>query len=67
MVPSVLDALDSELFPISEEIVREMIHNRHKHQQESHLGKHKSETIKTEQAKRKHQNSRRNDVSSFVI
>ena len=49
-MPSVLDALDSELFSISEEIVREMIHNRHKHQRESHLGKHKSETIKTEQA-----------------
>ena len=54
MVPSVLDALDLELFLISEEIVCEMIYNRHKHQWESHLGKHKSETIKTEQAKRKH-------------
>jgi len=53
MVPSVLDTLDSELFSISEEIVREMIHNRHKHQQESHLKKHKLETIKTKQAKRK--------------
>ena len=67
MVPSVLDTLDSELFSISEEIVREMIHNRHKYQRENHLRKHKSKTIKTEQAKRKHQNSRRNDVSSFVI
>ena len=59
MVPSILDALDLELFLISEEIVREMIHNRHKHQRESHLGKHKLKTIKTEQAKRKHQNSRK--------
>ena len=67
MVPSVLDALDLELFPISEKIVREMIYNRHKYQRKSHLEKYKSETIKTEQAKRKHQNSRRNDVSSFVI
>ena len=37
MVPSDLDTLDSELFSISEEIVREMIHNRHKYQRENHL------------------------------
>ena len=67
IVQTVLRALDQELFPVSEEIIRNLIHNRHKHQREEYLRKQKPETFQTNQAKRKHSNSRRNDVSDFFI
>ena len=64
LVPAVMNALDQESFPVSEGIVREIIHNRHKHQREGYLSRRKPETFQKEQEKRKHQNSRRNDVTT---
>ncbi|GBC51627.2 hypothetical protein GLOIN_2v1773218 [Rhizophagus irregularis DAOM 181602=DAOM 197198] len=46
---------------ISEAIVYDMIHNRHKHQREEFLKKQKETSFQDEQARRKHMNSRRND------
>ena len=34
IVPTVMKSLDLETFPVSESIVRKMIHSRHKHQRE---------------------------------
>lgn len=62
IVPTVMEALDKETFPITETIVYEIIHNRHKHQREEHLKKKQSEKVQDEQNRRKHSNSRRNDV-----
>lgn len=42
-----------------------MIHNRHKHQREEFLKKQKETSFQDEQARRKHMNSRRNDVSNY--
>jgi len=74
IVPTVMDALDTNMFPVAEGIVYDMIHNRHKHRCEEYLRKQQSVAIQDEQSRRKHLNSRRNDVSkepvlfsSFVI
>jgi len=67
IVPTVMEALDSNMFPVAETIVYDMIHNRHKHQREEHLNKQQSPTIQDKNARRKHQNSRRNDVSTKIF
>jgi hypothetical protein len=59
-----MKALDKEMFSVSEGIVYEMIHNRHKHQREEYLKKQQSSANQDKQNRRKHLNSRRNDVSS---
>jgi hypothetical protein len=64
IVPTVMNALDSEMFPVGEGIVYEMIHNRHKHQHEEYLKSLQSSIYRDEQARQKHQNSRRNDISN---
>jgi hypothetical protein len=64
-MPAVMEALDSEIYKVSEQVVYEMIHNRHKHQREEHKKAQQSETYQNEQKKRKHLNSRRNDVSAM--
>ena len=64
IVPDVMKALDKNMFSISEGIVYEMIHNRHKHQREEYLKKQQSSANQDKQNRRKHLNSRRNDVSS---
>ncbi len=56
--------LDLVMYPVSEIIVYDMIHNRYKHWWEEYLKKQQSETFQNEQARRKHLNSKRNDVSS---
>ena len=63
IVPTVMEALDAEVFQVTEAIVYEIIHNRHKHQREEYLKKQQSDKIQDEQNRRKHSNSRRNDVS----
>jgi hypothetical protein len=64
IVPTVMKSLDPNTFPIAETIVYEMVHNRHKHRREEYLTKQRSERHQNEQLKRKHLNSRRNDVSN---
>ena len=63
IVPTVMEALDAEVFQVTEAIVYEIIHNRHKHQHEEYLKKQQSDKIQDEQNRRKHSNSRRNDIS----
>jgi hypothetical protein len=64
MVPTVMKTLDKDMFSITEGIVYEMIHNRHKHRREEYLKKQQSSVFQDKQNRRKHLNSRRNDVSN---
>jgi hypothetical protein len=64
IVPTVMKALDKDMFSVAEGIVYEMIHNRHKHQREEYLKKQQSSAHRDKQNRRKHLNSRRNDVSN---
>ncbi|PKY34831.1 hypothetical protein RhiirB3_454935, partial [Rhizophagus irregularis] len=61
IVPTIMKTLDLDMYPISEAIVYDMIHNRHKYQREEFLKKQKETSFQDEQARRKHMNSRRND------
>ncbi|PKY57595.1 hypothetical protein RhiirA4_429099 [Rhizophagus irregularis] len=61
IVLTIMKTLDLDMYPISEAIVYDMIHNRHKHQREEFLKKQKETSFQDEQARRKHMNSRRND------
>ena len=65
IVLTVMEALDAEVFQVTEAIVYEIIHNYHKHQCDKYLKKQQSDKIQDEQNRRKHSNSRRNDVSSI--
>ncbi|CAB5365345.1 unnamed protein product [Rhizophagus irregularis] len=65
IVPTIMKTLDLDIYPISEAIVYDMIHNRHKHQREEFLKKQKETSFQDEQARRKHMNSRKNDVSNY--
>ena len=67
IVPTVMESLDMETFPVSESIVREMIHNRHKHQREEYKIKQKSESFQDQRKRKKHMTSRRNDVSNEIV
>src|SRR3990170_4225216 len=67
IVPTVMESLDSITYPVAETIIYEMIHNRHKHQRENHLIKQRSSTFRDAQNRRKHMNSRRNDVSILFV
>jgi hypothetical protein len=62
IVPTVMKALDKNTFPVAETVIYELIHARHKHRREEHLNSQQSEEIKDGQKRRKHLNSRRNDV-----
>ena len=42
IVPTVMNTLDLETFPVSESVVRKMIYSRHKHQREEYKIKQKS-------------------------
>ncbi len=63
IVPTVMEALDAEVFQVTEAIVYEIIYNYHKYQHKEYLKKQQSDKIQDEQNRRKHSNSRRNDVS----
>src|ERR1051325_8034418 len=67
IIPTVMETLDPIMYPVSESIVYDMIHNRHKHQREEHLKKQKSEEHLDEQSRRKHLNSRRSNVSNDPV
>jgi hypothetical protein len=64
MVPTVMKTLDKDMFSVTEGIVYEMIHNRHKHRREEYLKKQQLSVFQDKQNRRKHLNSRRNDVSN---
>ena len=67
IVPTVMKSLDMETFPVSESIVREMIHSRHKHQREEHKLKQKAPIELDKHYRKKHLTSQRNDVSNESV
>ena len=67
IVPTIMKSLDLETFPVSESIVRKMIHSRHKHQREEHKLKQKTPAELDKHYRKKHLTSRRNDVSNESV
>lgn len=65
IIPTVMEALDLETFPVSKSIVRNMIYSRHKHQREEYKIKLKPPSDQDKHNRRKHFNTRRNSVSNW--
>ncbi|GET63899.1 hypothetical protein GLOIN_2v1470219 [Rhizophagus irregularis DAOM 181602=DAOM 197198] len=63
IIPSIMENINNNIFPISNEILYDIIHSLHRHRREEHLKKNRSSSRKKLQEKRKHSNSRRHDVS----
>jgi hypothetical protein len=62
-----MQSLDLNTFPVSEGIVYDLIHTRHKHQREEYLKKQRSAEYQDTQARRRHLNSRRKDVNISTL
>lgn len=67
IVPTVMRTLDKNMYPVSETIVYNMIHSRHKHQREEYLNKQQPVAKQSKKARKKHLTSRRNDVSNEPV
>ncbi|UZO12946.1 uncharacterized protein OCT59_004453 [Rhizophagus irregularis] len=61
IIPSIMENINNNIFPISNEILYDIIHSLHRHRREEHLKKNRSSSRKKLQEKRKHSNSRRHD------
>ena len=59
-----MSALDLDTFPVTDGIIYDLIHIRHKHQREEHLKKLRDEAYQDKQTRRRNLNSRRNAVSN---
>jgi hypothetical protein len=62
IIPALFKVLDTKAYPVSENVLYEMIHQRHRHQREHSLGKKKTGSEQAKEIKRKHGNSRRSEV-----
>ncbi|UZO28867.1 uncharacterized protein OCT59_022374 [Rhizophagus irregularis] len=65
IIPSIMENINNNIFPISNEILYDIIHSLHRHRREEHLKKNRSSSRKKLQEKRKHSNSRRHDVKKI--
>lgn len=63
IIPALLKVLNPATYPISEGVLYEMIHQRHRHQREEMIRKNKAEPEQVKESIRRHGNSRRNEVT----
>jgi hypothetical protein len=63
IIPSIRINIDSNVFPVADEIIYNILHSLHRHRREEFLKKGRSPTEIKFQRKRKHNNARRHDVS----
>jgi hypothetical protein len=65
IIPALFKVLDTEAYPVSENVLYNMIHQRHHHQREDFLNKRKAGSERAKEIKRKHGNSRRSEVMLY--
>lgn len=58
-----MDVLDTDIFPIVNDIIYDMMHNLHRHRREEFLKGDRSTPDRKLEEKRKHSNTRRYNVS----
>ncbi|GBC00967.1 hypothetical protein RclHR1_40110001, partial [Rhizophagus clarus] len=61
IIPVLFKILDTKAYLISENVLYEMIYQRHHHQKEDLLNKNKAEHERTKETRRKHTNSYRSE------
>lgn len=63
IIPSIMNNINNNIFPITDEIIYSILHSLHRHRREEHLKKNLPFIERKFQRKRKHSNSRRYIVS----
>jgi len=61
IVPIIMEVIDTDIFPIVDEVIYEIIHTIHRHRREEFL--RQDLPTKKDQERKKHANTRRYDVS----
>jgi hypothetical protein len=62
-----MNNINSNVFPVTDEIIYSILHSLHRHRREEYLKKDLPRFEKKIQNKRKHSNSRRNEVSKSLV
>jgi hypothetical protein len=62
IIPTVKQLLDSDIYPISENVIYEIIHRRHRSRRNSYRISKKPEEERKKESQRKHKNTRRSEV-----
>ena len=62
IVPIVKKSINKQTFPVVDGIIKHIIHERHRHQREVFLNKQRDDEWNDAEKRRKHANSRRNEV-----
>ena len=62
IIPALVKELDMEIYQAGDAVLYELIHQRHRHQREELLRKRKQPSEQTKELRRRHGNSRRNEV-----
>jgi hypothetical protein len=63
MIPIIQKSINKKAFPVSDSIIKRIIHERHRHQREEVLKRKKGDEWNDFQRRRKHANARRHEVS----
>jgi hypothetical protein len=63
MIPTIKRLLDPEVYPVSENVIYQIIYRRHRSQRDSYRISKKTEVEKRKESIRKHKNTRRSEVN----
>ena len=63
MIPSIMNVLSHDTYPVTDNVIYQLIHQRHRHQRENERDKNKPEEERKKQMRKKHANSRRSEVN----
>jgi hypothetical protein len=66
IIPTVQASLDQTTFPVDDNIIYDLIHERHRHRRESYLLGLKTAEDQDMQARRRHKNARAREVSDLI-
>lgn len=63
IAPTIKRMLDPEIYPVSENVIYQIIHQRHRSQRDTYRINKKTPGEKRKESKRKHKNRRRSEVN----
>jgi hypothetical protein len=66
IIPFIQKTINKKTFPVVDGVIKHIVHERHRHQREKFLNMNKSEDWNDNEKRRKHANSRRNEVSKKI-
>jgi hypothetical protein len=67
IIPVIQKSINRKVFPVSDTIIKHIIHERHRHQRENLMNKDRGDEWNDLEKRRKHGNSRRNEVSKALV